>query len=179
MEKNNYCRYKDTESGISPRAVPGSKGFIFTATGLEHTEKGVPDYTAINHMKMSQKRHRKIQMALQDLPNPVEYSPEGPLDLGVITWGSTFGAALEAVLRAREKDMRVGALKISSIFPYHNEEIRSFMDKCNNILIPELNFEGQLANLIGHLFSKDILRLNKVTGVPMSAGEILEEIESI
>ena len=106
--KGSYQRFEVTESGISPRAIPGSEGYIFTTTGLEHTEKGMPDYTPDNHMKMSAKRHRKIRGALKDLPSPVEFASEGRLDLGVIAWGSTFGAALEAVRKAQKHDLRVG-----------------------------------------------------------------------
>ena len=53
------------------------------------------------------------------------------------------------------------------------------MKRCNDILIPELNYEGQLANLIGHLFNKEVFRLNRVTGVPMSAMDIYERIRAI
>jgi 2-oxoglutarate ferredoxin oxidoreductase subunit alpha len=113
------------------------------------------------------------------LPAPEDFSTEGSLDLGVIAWGSTFGAALEAVHKAQKQGLRVGALKIVSIFPFHAKEIRSFMDKCDQVLIPELNFEGQLANLIGHLYSKDVLRLNKVTGMPISANEIYKTLTTI
>jgi 2-oxoglutarate ferredoxin oxidoreductase subunit alpha len=101
------------------------------------------------------------------------------MDVGVITWGSTFGAALEAVKQAQAKGFKVGALKISSLFPFHEEEIRNFMAKCRDVLIPELNFEGQLANLIGHLHHKDIVRLNRVTGIPITASMILEKIEEL
>jgi 2-oxoglutarate ferredoxin oxidoreductase subunit alpha len=177
--KGSFQRFEDTESGISPRAIPGMEGFMFTASGLEHSEKGIPDYTPDNHMRMSTKRHRKIQGALKDLPSPVEFSPEGDLKLGVIAWGSTFGAALEAVQKAQKQGLQVGALKIVSMFPYHSDEILKFMDKCDKVLIPELNFEGQLANLIGHLYRKNVLRFNKVTGIPMSATDIFEEIRSI
>ncbi len=176
--KSSYQRFKDTESGISPRSIPGMEGYIFVTTGLEHTEKGIPDYSPDYHMKMSAKRHRKIQGALKDLPVPKEFSPEGKLDLGVIAWGSTFGAALEAVQKAQQNGLKVGALKIVSIFPYHLDAISHFMNKCNRVLIPELNFEGQLANLIGHLHGKDVLRFNKVTGKPFSADDILNEVLS-
>jgi 2-oxoglutarate ferredoxin oxidoreductase subunit alpha len=127
---------------------------------------------------MSEKRHRKINNALSDLPEPFEDTPEDKYDIGVITWGSTYGASLEAVKRAREKGFKAGILKISSISPYHADKIKGFMKKCNKILIPELNFEGQLANLIGHLHKKEVKRFNRVTGVPMTPAEILEAIES-
>lgn len=177
--RGNYERYRITESGISPRAIPGTEGFLFDATGLEHTEKGRPDYSPEIHSKMTEKRHRKIQGALKDLPEPVEFSSGEAMDVGVIAWGSTFGSALEAVLAAQREGLKVGALKIASLFPYHAEAIRAFMKKCKEILIPELNFEGQLANLIGHLHSKEVERLNRTTGTPMSATLVLEKIKAM
>ena len=177
--KDHYLRYRITESGISPRAIPGMDGYLFNATGLEHTEGGIPDYSPANHTKMTEKRHRKIQGALQDLPPPKAFSRDEGMDVGVIAWGSTFGSALEAVLGAQKKGLKVGALKITSIFPYHAEVIRTFMDRCKEILIPELNYEGQLANLIGHLHGKDVARLNRVTGLPMPASAIYGKIETL
>jgi 2-oxoglutarate ferredoxin oxidoreductase subunit alpha len=177
--KNRYRRFERTESGISPRSIPGMEGFLFTTTGLEHTEMGIPDYAPQNHMLMSDKRHRKITGALADLPAPREFSQGGTLEVGVIAWGSTFGSALEAVRKAEKKGIRAGALKITSIFPYHADIIRGFMERCEEILIPELNYEGQLANLIGHLFQKEVQRLDRVTGEPFPASIILERIESL
>ncbi|MFH1491056.1 MAG: 2-oxoacid:acceptor oxidoreductase subunit alpha [Pseudomonadota bacterium] len=177
--KGAYLRYAFTESGISPRALPGTEGFNFTATGLEHTERGLPDYSADNHMKMSEKRHLKIRNSLRDLPPPEEVSGGGRMDLGLIAWGSTFGSALEASRKAREEGMKVGVLKITSLYPYHHEVIGEFMARCEHVLIPELNYEGQLANLIGHLHRKAVLRLNHATGIPMSASVILSRVKEI
>jgi 2-oxoglutarate/2-oxoacid ferredoxin oxidoreductase subunit alpha len=177
--QGNYQRYSDTESGISPRSLPGMEDYEYVATGLEHTERGQPDYTSEIHMKMTQKRHRKLRYALDDLPAPVEYSAVGKLDVGIIGWGSTFGSIQEAVLMAQEKGWNVGALKIASIFPYHEDPIRSFMKRCREVIVVELNFEGQLANLIGHLHSNDVVRLNEVTGVPFSPTTIFSKIEAL
>ncbi len=177
--RGRYNRYQVTESGVSPRAIPGAEGFLFDATGLEHTEKGRPDYSSEIHSKMTEKRHRKIQGALKDLPEPAEFSNGETLDVGVIAWGSTYGSALDAVLRAQQEGMKVGALKVMSLFPYHTEAIRAFMKKCRAILIPELNYEGQLANLIGHLYGKDVMRLNRTTGMPMSSTLILDKVKGI
>jgi 2-oxoglutarate ferredoxin oxidoreductase subunit alpha len=178
-KKGGYRRYEITESGISPRSVPGQEGFIYSATGLEHAETGVPDYTPENHMSMSEKRQRKIAGALRDLPAPEEFGDDGPLDVGVVAWGSTFGSALEAVLRARAEGMKAGTLKIVTLFPYHADRVRSFMARCRRVLIPELNMDGQLANLVGHLNSEEVIRLNRVTGVPLSPREIYEKIREL
>jgi len=175
----DYRRYRVTDSGISPRAIPGMENHIHRVTGLEHTEEGIPDYTAENHTRMSEKRHRKVREALGDLDVPEEYGPAGPLDVGVIAWGSTFGSALEAMREGQQKGLRIGALKVTAIFPYHDEEIRGFMARCGEVIIPELNYEGQLANLIGHLHRKDVIRLNLVIGRPLAPSVILDKIESI
>ena len=103
----------------------------------------------------------------------------GPLDVGVIAWGSTFGAALEAVQEAQRKGVKAGALKVVSLYPYHAGHIRAFMRKCRHVLVPELNLEGQLATLIGHLHGEDVKRFNRVTGVPFAPGEILGKIEEL
>ena len=178
-DRGRYERYRPTESGISPRAVPGMEGFLFSATGLEHTERGTPDYSPENHMKMTEKRHRKIRSALADLPEPREFSAGGRLDVGVIAWGSTFGSAMEAAALARKQGLKVGALKMTSIFPLHGEIIRAFMDRCEEVLIPELNYEGQLANLIGCLHRKDVVRLNRTPGMPMPPSVIFDKVKSI
>jgi 2-oxoglutarate ferredoxin oxidoreductase subunit alpha len=175
----NYKRYEVTDSGISPRAVPGTPGRRFVATGLEHTSGGLPNYAPENHMMMTAKRHRKIQGALADLPAPVEYSSGGNMDVGVIAWGSTFGSALEAVNMAQARGVSAGALKITSLYPYHRDVISSFMARCREVLIPELNYEGQLANLIGHLHRGEARRLNRVTGTPLPPSEILKEITAL
>ena len=153
------------------------EGYIFTATGLEHSERGMPEYSPKNHMNMGEKRLRKIMGSLQDLYPPEKFFADGDADIGVIAWGSTFGPALEAVHRAQGEGIRASALKITSLYPYHAKEIREFMDKCREILIPELNLEGQLANLIGHLHKRDVTGLNRVTGEPYYANIILEEIK--
>jgi 2-oxoglutarate ferredoxin oxidoreductase subunit alpha len=178
-DRDRYLRYRMTESGISARAVPGMEGYLFSATGLEHTEKGLPDYSPDNHMKMTEKRHRKINGALKDLPLPEDFSPGGSMDVGVVAWGSTFGSALEAVLVAQSEGLKVGALKVTSIFPYHAAMVRGFMERCKEVLIPELNYEGHLANLIGYLHAKDVVRLNRTTGMPMPASVIYERIKTL
>ena len=45
----DYKRYRDTDSGISPMAIPGTPGVVYTADGLEHTEAGIPSSQSRDH----------------------------------------------------------------------------------------------------------------------------------
>jgi 2-oxoglutarate ferredoxin oxidoreductase subunit alpha len=46
----DYKRYRDTPSGISPMAIPGTPGVVYTADGLEHTEAGIPSSQSRDHV---------------------------------------------------------------------------------------------------------------------------------
>ena len=92
-----YKRYADTPSGVSPMAIPGTPGNVYTADGLEHTERGIPSSGAADHRKQLAKRERKL--AQHDYGSRWA-DVEGDGELAVITFGSTTGAVREAVARA-------------------------------------------------------------------------------
>jgi 2-oxoglutarate ferredoxin oxidoreductase subunit alpha len=56
----DYKRYRDTESGVSPMAIPGTSGVVYTADGLEHTEAGIPSSQSRDHRVQLDKRERKL-----------------------------------------------------------------------------------------------------------------------
>ena len=49
----------------------------------------------------------------------------------------------------------------------------------DTVLVPELNFEGQLANLVSGALGRPLTRLNRATGAPMQVDEILAEIRRL
>jgi 2-oxoglutarate ferredoxin oxidoreductase subunit alpha len=84
----SYLRFKNTESGISPRAVPGVPGHIFTAATDEHDEDGtiISDEFTNPHKRrmMVEKRGRKMQPAINDIAPPsVPRMPPSPWSAGV------------------------------------------------------------------------------------------------
>ncbi|MER3486786.1 MAG: 2-oxoacid:acceptor oxidoreductase subunit alpha, partial [Chloroflexota bacterium] len=101
-EGDRYLRYALTESGISPMSLPGMEGGQYVAMGLEHNEIGRPRYDVRTHASMTEKRFRKIIAARQDAPEPERYGDPGA-EIGILTWGSTAGAVIEAIdlLRSR------------------------------------------------------------------------------
>ena len=93
-------RYKDTESGISPRALPGLKGYVHVVATDEHAEDGVlisDEFTNPHkRRKMVEKRARKLHSILAAIPSPRLEGAEDA-EVTLIGWGSTYGVIREAI----------------------------------------------------------------------------------
>ena len=179
-ELADYRRFQDTEDGVSPRALPGELPGGLVISGLEQEENESPTYDADAHTRMSQKRHRKLQSALRaDVPRPERFGCTGRAQLGVLSWGSTMGAVVEAVERACDRGLRISALKQVVLDPLHREDLQAFCDDCDQLLVPELNFSGQFAGWLSMHVAKPMHRLNRVNTRPLTYLDVLEEIERI
>jgi 2-oxoglutarate ferredoxin oxidoreductase subunit alpha len=176
-----YQRFAITEDGVSPRAIPGEPGGIHTVTGLEHNELGRPKDTPEIHQLMSEKRHKKLAPAVREKGLSIykRFGDDGPVDVGLIAWGSTVGEALEAVLKAREEGIRSALLKVVMLSPLPVDAIRSFIADCGEVLVPELNYEGQFANLVTGATGCPVHRFDRVSGRPMRVDEVLAEIRRL
>jgi 2-oxoglutarate ferredoxin oxidoreductase subunit alpha len=175
---HTYSRYAYMESGISPISTPGLGAAVYTATGLEHDEYGHPKYEPTDHTAMMQKRFSKLETAAQVLPTPKRYGDE-KATIGVIGWGSTEGTIQEAVDRARAKGHQVASLHLRILSPLPDQTIRNFIDSVQKVIVPECNYSGQLANLLGAKYGLQAIRVNKFGGIPFTAGEILQAIEEV
>jgi 2-oxoglutarate ferredoxin oxidoreductase subunit alpha len=176
-----YKRYALTADHVSPRTVPGDKGGMHVVTGLEHNELGRPNDSAELHTAMSRKRHEKLKAALRhpDFTHFKRFGDEGPVDVGLVAWGSTFGECLEAMLKARAEGIRCAAMKVVMLSPFPTHGVSAFLADCKEVLVPELNYEGQFANLMQAHVARQVTRLARVPGEPMKVEEILEEIRRL
>jgi 2-oxoglutarate ferredoxin oxidoreductase subunit alpha len=176
--KHHYARYAYTESGISPISTPGIGSPAYVATGLEHDESGHPNYEPEDHTAMMQKRFRKLASAVADIP-PVERYGDEDATVGLIGWGSTEGTIQEAVDRARAQGKRIASIHLKVLSPLPDQAIQNFIHSVQKVIVPECNYSGQLANLLGAKYSLQAIRVNKFGGIPFTAGEILRAIEEV
>ena len=107
------------------------------------------------------------------------FGDEGEVDVGILGWGSTFGEVLEAMFLAQAEGIRCSAMKVVLLSPLPVQPVKAFFSDCREVLIPELNYEGQFANLVGSAISQPFTRLNQVPGVPMQVSDILDEIRRL
>lgn len=173
-----YLRYKDTASGISPMSLPGMAHGAYVSTGIEHDEAGDPGYTPELARKMKQKRFRKMETLLRERGAEFArtWGDPGEVEVGVIAFGSTEDEVREAVERAQGDGHTVAHLHLRMLNPLPVEPIREFAARCRRILVPELNFTGQLTGWLRvhtdipfHSYCKD-------DGVPFLCSELYRQI---
>jgi len=185
---SRYLRYKITDSGVSPRALPGQKGFQFDAGSDEHDEKGelisdvlagIPEYVELRR-RMMEKRMRKLQGLLRDTKGPELWGPDNA-DLTVISWGSTQGPVREAIMNLEESDgLSVNSLEYAYLFPFHGEETLDLLRGAKKTLAVEGNYTGQLKRLLtAETAYKPDAFFGKYDGEPFYPSEISAKIREV
>jgi 2-oxoglutarate ferredoxin oxidoreductase subunit alpha len=167
--------YLRDEKLARPWAVPGTPGLEHRIGGIEKQNiTGNISYDPDNHQLMVKIRQEKVDKI-------AEYIPEQKLDSGkekgkvlVLGWGSTFGAIKSAVaeLLAEGKEVSHAHLRYVRPFPKNLGDILKNFD---TVLIPEIN-NGQLIKILRDVYLVDAKAYNKITGVPITKTELVEEI---
>jgi 2-oxoglutarate/2-oxoacid ferredoxin oxidoreductase subunit alpha len=143
---NGYLRYKDTESGISPRAVPGLEGYVHVVATDEHDEDGIlisDEFTNPHkRRKMVEKRARKFKGIASQIAAPQLEGPEDA-EITLIGWGSTHGVISEAVEQLREVGVTANHLPVKWIVPLHAQHIVEVLSRSKKTIMVENNYSGQ------------------------------------
>jgi len=183
-EKNGkYRRFKFTESGISPRALPGTANTIFTSATDEHDEESI----LISDMftsppirrKIMEKRMRKMDLLLKEVPAP-KLEGVKDADVTLVCWGSTAGAVKEAVDLLNQAGVKTNFLVIKYIVPFHAKEVTELLSKAKKKISVELNFTSQMAR---YLRSETGIAMDahitKYDGEPFSPNDVVDRVKNI
>jgi 2-oxoglutarate/2-oxoacid ferredoxin oxidoreductase subunit alpha len=148
---NGYKRYKITESGISPRAVPGVPGYTHTAATDEHEEDGIlisDEFTnPTKRRAMMEKRMRKVAGIEAAVPPPALVGKRDA-EITLIGWGSTKGVIEEACEILNEQGISANQLQIRWLVPLHGEAILEILKDSRHTIIVENNYSGQFARYL-------------------------------
>jgi len=179
----------DQETGLSSRPIPGQRGGEYVLTGLAHDERSKVAYeSAINQRAMAM-RSRKLAALYKSL-NPPEIYGDQEGDLLVVTWGSTLGAAREAVERVRDDGGNVSHVHLRFLSPLE-PGLKEIFKRFKQVLTVEINYSddvdgeyiieenrrrSQLARILRDATLVDVDCWSKVPGSPLPPGHIEEEI---
>ena len=139
--KEDFRPYKFNSQGGHPMTRAGD-GYRFHITGLTHNEKGYPVVTAEQNKIVVTHLMEKINGNADDIVRLDEDQIEGA-DVVVVSYGITSRIAVKAIQDARKEGIKVGSLRMITIWPFCEKRIRELAGKVKTFVVPELNY-GQM-----------------------------------
>jgi 2-oxoglutarate ferredoxin oxidoreductase subunit alpha len=174
--EDKFQPYLRDEKLVRPWVVPGTAGLEHRIGGLEKQNiTGNISYDADNHQLMVKIRQEKVDKI-------ASYIPKQQLDSGaekgkilVLGWGSTYGAIKSACTELQQQGVSVSHAHLRYIRPFP-ENLGEIIKNFEQVLIPEIN-NGQLIKIIRDQYFVDAKGYNKIMGVPIYKGELVEAIK--
>ncbi|MBU3743555.1 MAG: 2-oxoacid:acceptor oxidoreductase subunit alpha [Sediminibacterium sp.] len=177
-DEPKFQPYRRDEKLARPWAVPGTPGLEHRIGGIEKQDiTGNISYDPENHQHMVNVRQTKVDKIADYIPlQQLECGPEKGKVL-VLGWGSTYGAIKSAVLQLLSEGHAVSHAHIRYLRPFP-KNLGEIIQQFDQVLIPEIN-NGQLIKIIRDQYMVDAKAYNKVMGVPITKGELVEVIRKM
>jgi 2-oxoglutarate ferredoxin oxidoreductase subunit alpha len=173
----NYKRHLVTDSGVSPRALPGQGKVLVVTDSDEHDEAGHMIEDGETRDQQNLKRLRKHEGLKMEINSP-RFHQTPNAEYTLIGWGSTYGAIREAADLLQKDGVAANVLHISEIWPFPAETITPILNDSTRSIVIESNATAQMAQLIrretGYKVTSTIL---KSDGRPFSPQEIVDGVK--
>ena len=170
--------YRRDEKLARSWAIPGTAGFEHRIGGLEKQDvTGNINYEPENHQHMVNIRQAKVDKIADYIPlQTIDSGPEKGKVL-IIGWGSTYGAIKSAALQLQAEGHAVSHAHIRYLRPFP-KNLGNIIRNFDKVLIPEIN-NGQLVKIIRDTYMVDATPYNKVMGIPITKGELVDVVKKM
>lgn len=141
----SFPRYKITDTGISPRPLPGQPGGVHLINSYEHDELGYATEVSAERTKQMNKRLQKLEKILKstDLITPQVFGPK-TAKTSIISWGSNKGAIIDSLAQLSETNY----IHFSWLWPFPKQQFLDLVKPGQKLISVEGNATGQLTRLI-------------------------------
>ena len=176
--EGEYLRYEITDSGISPRAIPGTPGHMHVVATDDHYEDGglLSDEFTDPHKRrdIMEKRQRKMDGIVKELPPPTLEGPEDA-EVTLIGWGSTHGVISEAAELLDGEGIKTNHIQFKWLYPMDEDAVNEVLEKTRYAIIVECNYTGQFARFLrGETGFKANGHIRKYDGEPFMPHHIVD-----
>lgn len=142
VSPEEYLPYKADADLVPPMAVAG-EGYHFHISGLTHDERGYPSVTVEAQEKLIRRLVNKIEKNRADIIAIEEDGTEGA-EVIVCSYGVSARVSRMAIESARKIGIRVGALRLITVWPFPEERVRQLAEHVSAFVVPEINC-GQIS----------------------------------
>jgi len=171
-----YLPYEDTSFGVPPMGIFG-EGYRYHVTGLTHDIRGFPTLRQDEIDPFILRLFRKISSHFDDI-QLVESFQISDAELVIVAYGCVARAAHRAMVEARAKGLKVGLLRLITIWPFPRKFVEPLTRANRTLLVPEMNM-GQISREVKRVNQgmAGVVSLNKIDGTMITPQEILEKIQ--
>jgi 2-oxoglutarate ferredoxin oxidoreductase subunit alpha len=179
--KEDFGRYKDVDGDAIPyRTIPGThptKGSFFTR-GTSHDEYAKYSELGEDYLHNVDRLAQKWETAKTLIPEPEFYQKENRSNVGLLFFGTTTYAAVEAMELLEEEGLMIDSIRVRA-FPFH-QQVGKFIEEHEQIIVVEQNRDAQFRTLLINELEINPARLISVVnydGMPITAQAIQSGIK--
>ncbi len=171
-----YRPFKSNKDLVPTMAIFGSQ-YRFYASGLTHDERGYPDMTPEAQYRLVKRLNDKIRTNRDKITRVDQFMLEDA-EIGIVSYGISARSAKGAVKEGRRRGMKIGMLRLRTIWPFPEEQIRDLAKRVKRVVVVELNY-GQIIHEVDRFTgSTKIDLIARPSSEPIHPLEILEEIQN-
>jgi 2-oxoglutarate ferredoxin oxidoreductase subunit alpha len=152
---------------VSPMVAAG-EGYRIHVTGLTHDERGYPGMNAQTQEWNLKRLINKIRVHRHDIIQ-VEERYLDDAEVVVVSYGISARTSLWPIELARQEGIRVGYLRLITVWPFPEERIGQLAKGVRAFVVPEINM-GQIVREVERCAAGQAL----VLGANCPGGDILE-----
>jgi 2-oxoglutarate ferredoxin oxidoreductase subunit alpha len=160
-----YLPYEAGED-LVPEMIKAGDGYRFHITGLTHDERGYPVMSADCQDGLIKRLIDKVNKNKEDIFMFEEDEVDGA-DIVVVAYGITSRVALPAIRKARADGLKVGFIRLITVWPFPEERIREIASNVGALVMPELNMGQMVLEL-----ERVVAGRAKVHCVPHAGGSV-------
>jgi 2-oxoglutarate ferredoxin oxidoreductase subunit alpha len=160
--------------GVAPMPAVGD-GFNVAVTASTHDEVGMRFTQGSQvHRRMIGALNAKIYSHTSDIVETECHNVEN-CDVGIVSFGCTSRSVYEAAERSEAAGVRVGYVRLKTIWPFPDEAVSRLAESANRIIVPEMNM-GQLSGEVERIAGRKVVKLNKIGGGELITPEEILEV---
>ena len=161
-------------NGVPPMPAFG-EGANLLVTGSTHDPWGFrKTQDSAVQARLTERLVRKVRDFKSEITEVDSHLLEDA-EIGVVAYGFTARAALQAVKTLRKEGIKAGLLRLVSIWPFADGPVAELGKRCRKIFVPEMN-RGQIAGEMTKFTSTPVIPLPKTNGEVIEPAEIVEGI---
>lgn len=174
-----YPRYRDTDSGLTPRSLPGMPAGTYVANSYEHDIYGLATEEGPVRVQQVDKRFKKFAAMITEVPEQ-HYDTQPNAAITLISFGSSLGPITSARQLLHQQGIATNHLHLTWLWPFPASQVTQVIQAAGQVVVVEGNYQGQLRRLIAQETGQQIdHNLTRYDGRPFYPTDIIDFIKGL